>query len=95
VSVEGQQSSDSIDSFIAVREKDAAFSEATKIIFVGQTAYEGVDNGMVSSYGIIVKKGGNIIELVLDTGNLDGLAKNKAALTATEKLILSSFQFTN
>lgn len=94
VSIEAHQVSDSLDSYIASRSKDQTFSEATKTTLAGLAAYEGVDNGMTSTYGIITKKGLNIIEIVFDTGNVDGLAKSKSALTAVQKQILSTFQFT-
>ncbi|MEI8061050.1 MAG: hypothetical protein WCG99_02025 [Candidatus Berkelbacteria bacterium] len=94
VSVEAEQSSLSLDSYIAGAVADKTFSSATKITFAGLPAYEGADNGIITSYGILVKSGSNIFHVVADTGNLDGLAKNKAALTTIQNQILASFQFT-
>lgn len=94
VSVEAQSASGSLDVNVAGRTSDSSFSEATKTTLAGVSAYEGVAQGMLSYYGIIAMKGFNIIEIVFDTGNVDGLAKSKAALTAIQKQILSTFQFT-
>lgn len=94
VNVEAQKSSQNFDDYIASAAKDSLFAEATKITFAGQPAYEGVESGMVTSYGIITEKNGNIFTIVLDTGLVDGLAKNKAAISDIENQILSTFQFT-
>lgn len=93
VSVEAQSASGSLDVNVAGRTSDSSFSEATKTTLAGVAAYEGVSQGMFSSYGIIVMKGLNIVEIVFDTGNVNGLAKSKAALTVIQKQILSTFQF--
>ena len=93
ISIEAEHSSLSLDAYIAKATKDASFTGATKNTFVGLSAYEGLDNGMTTLYGILVKNGANIFHISADTGNLDGLAKNKAALTTVQNQILSTFQF--
>jgi hypothetical protein len=92
--VEAEQSSLTLDAYQAKASKDATFTQAAAITFAGQPAYEGVSNGMTSSYGIIVKKGSYIYHLDLSSGNKDTLAQNKAGLSAIQNKILSTFQFT-
>lgn len=94
ISVEAEQSALSIDDYVSKAAKDGAFGSAAKITFAGQTAYEGNDQGMQILYGILVKKGSYVYHFVLDSGNKETLAQNKAGLTTIQNSILSTFQFT-
>lgn len=93
-SVEAEQSSLSLDAYIAKAETDAVFNGKTALTIAGQTAYEGIDSGLINQYGILVKKGNYIFHIVLDASDPDTLVKAKSSLSATQKTILSTFQFT-
>ncbi|TSC94941.1 MAG: Uncharacterized protein Athens101428_66 [Candidatus Berkelbacteria bacterium Athens1014_28] len=90
----GEVSSMTLESYKNDQVSGKIFGEATQILINGITAYEGVDQGMVNNYAMIVGNGSGFVKIVFDTGNVDGLAKNKAALTTIQKQILSTFQFT-
>ena len=94
-SVEAEQSSLSLDAYVAKAEADAVFSDKNALTIAGQSAYEGIDSGLINWYGVLVKKGNYIYHVALDASSPNTLAKAKSSLTATQKTILSTFQFTN
>lgn len=85
----------SLDQIINNKVKSISIKEQQKTTFAGQTAYEGVSTGMVNEYILISKKGNNVYELLLNTGNKDSLAENKAALDINQKQIINTFKFIN
>ena len=85
----------SLDAIIQNRLKSNPTKIDKKITLDGQTAYEGVDPGLTSEYEILVKSGDNFYDLLFSSGNKDTLEENKAALDVNQKLILSTFKFTN
>lgn len=84
-----------LDAVIQKMSDSYSIGEHQKIIFAGQVAYEGVDNGMISSYAIWTKNGNNLYELLFGVANKDSLAENRAALDENQKLMLSTFKFTD
>jgi len=83
-----------LSEIIQEKTKSISISEATQTTINGIPAYEAVDLGMFSSYAVFFKNSSSLIEINFKSGNDNGLAKNKAALTDTQKLILSTFKFT-
>src|SRR3989344_1412950 len=78
-----------LDEIINEKTGSISISEATPVILNGVSAYEAVDLGMYSSYAVFFKNDTGLIEINFTSGNDNGLAKNKAALTGIQKLILS------
>lgn len=89
-----QKTDQPLSQIIKDRTDAYTLSEARSAIINGISAYEGVDLGMVSSYAVFVKNGSTLVEINFNSGNDNGLEKNKAALTGPQKLILSTFKFT-
>lgn len=81
--------------FLQTLNDGRTFFEQTATTFAGKSAYEGVDAGLVNSYGVYTESNGNIFGITLESGNKDTLTENKSALTETQKTILSTFQFTS
>lgn len=91
-SVEARKSVDTLDADV-VKIKD--ISGEVKTTLAESPAYEGINNGIVSSYEIVTKQGSNIIEITMsNSGTGTSLAEMKAALTPIQKQILSTLQFT-
>lgn len=95
ISVEAESSAMTLSAYLAQAVANGAFNEAAKITFAGETAYEGIDEGMSASYGILVKRGSYVYHLVLNSADHDDLAGSKAALSTIQNQILSTFQFTS
>ncbi len=80
---------DSLDKLIQEEQlKGSQISSAQKTTWGGQDAWDYIANGMGSYYEIITKNGSDVISLAF--GNAD----SKSKLTALDKQILSTFQFT-
>ncbi len=82
----------SIDAFIKDQAQSYLISNYQKINFSGQSAYEGIGQGMTSAYVIYLKNKGYIYRLILNTNNKDTLPELKAGLTTEQKQILSTFK---
>ena len=94
-SAEALSSNLSLDAYLQKDVADAVFGQPGKITFAGQPAYEGIGQGIMNYYGIIFKYGENIYKITLFTGGKDTVAESKAAFTANQKLILSSFSLSS
>lgn len=84
-----------LDDQVADMTKNSQLSSATKTTFGGAKAYEAIYTGLLSYYGIIAQNNSYTYQLVLITNNSNNLASLKGAMTDTQKVMLSTFQFIN
>jgi hypothetical protein len=82
----------SLDAFIKDQAQNYLISNYQKINFAGQSAYEGIDQGMTNAYVIYLKNKEYIYRLILNTNGKDTLPELKAGLTTEQKQILSTFK---
>ena len=83
----------SLDDFIKDRVQGYLIRDYQKISFLGQDAYEGINQGIINSYEIVAKNKGYVYELVFNTNNKDTLPELKAGLTVEQNQMLSTFKF--
>ena len=83
----------SLDDFIKDQAQGYLISNYQKLSFLGQDAYEGVNQGMINSYEIVAQNKGYIYELIFNTNNRDSLVELKDGLTAEQNKMLSTFKF--
>lgn len=83
-----------LDQLVQDKEAGRILEGPQKITFAGKSAYEGVDQGMVSYYGIYVVNGDKLYTLSFDTNDKATLAELKSGLSDNQKMMISTFQFT-
>ena len=83
-----------LDQFLAEHKSNAEIADERKITLDGKAAYEGQDNGIISQYGIYSVVNGKEYILRFNTNNGNGTDALKAALSSSQKQIISSFTFT-
>ncbi len=83
----------SLDAIVQDKVDGFVFRDYQKIVVSEENAYEGIGQGMVNSYEILVKNGENLYSLSFESGNGDTLGQNKAGLSQTQKTVLSTFSF--
>jgi len=91
LSVSVTQDSRSLDAIVQDKTEGFLFRDHQVIIISGKDAYEGIGQGIINSYQILVKSGGNLYKLSFESGNEDTLEKNKANLDQIQKDILNTF----
>lgn len=91
----GQKTDIALSAIIKDKTDGRVLSNAIPTTVNGLSAYEGIDQGIVSSYGVFVKDNSNFVEIRFGSTDRNDLQESKSALTSTQKLILSTFKFTN
>jgi len=90
----GQKTSATLSWIIKDRTDGGLLREARPTIINGLSAYEGIVQGIISWYGVLVKNNSNLIEITFDPITDEAiLQQDKTTLTNTQKLILSTFKF--
>ena len=82
----------SLDAFVKDQAQSYLLSNYQKNKFSGQSAYEGIDNGMINAYVIYLGNKGYIYRLILSANDKNTLSEVKAGLTTEQKQILSTFK---
>lgn len=87
-------STKTLDQFIADLKANTSVTEEVKTTLDNIPAFEGIDTGIISQYGLYSVANGKAYTLTFPTNNTDTLAELKTGLTTTQKSIIASFKFT-
>ncbi|MCR4278094.1 MAG: hypothetical protein NUV80_05095 [Candidatus Berkelbacteria bacterium] len=79
--------------FLAAEKAGTRFAGEQQTTVSGQAAYEGMNLGILTAYGMLTVYGGNSYNLVMKSANQDTLSDVKTGLTADQKLMITSFSF--
>ncbi len=87
-------STKTLDQYIASLKDSSLIGNEQKTTLDGVIAYEGVDMGILSQYGVYTVYNGTEYLLRFMSNNKDTLPDVKDGLSTTQKLMLASFTFT-
>ncbi len=82
-----------LDQFLADLKNDSVVSAEQRTTLANIAAYEGIDRGLISMYGLYSVANGKSYILRFPTNNKDTLSDIKSGLSATQKLTISRFRF--
>lgn len=83
-----------LEQYIESETANSGIKDCAKTTLSGKVAYECLSLGMLNYYSIIADNNEYRCVLTFNSGNSDTLAQNKTALTSIQKLMLSTFKFT-
>lgn len=94
VNFSGETTDTMLSSLVKTKTDEKVLSEAISTTINGLPAYEGINQGMVSWYSVLVKNNSILIQITFGNTDKGSFIQNKSALTSIQKQILSTFKFT-
>ena len=92
-SISATTTSQTLDQFVADLKTQMVLGESGKTTLGGTPAYEGVDQGIISQYGLYAVANGKGYILRFPTNDQETLAQVKSGLSSVQKSVISSFSF--